>query len=924
MPSDGERHALIEKRLRGVRSLMENLDQDLDTAVGSVEEELRDEVRQRWERDRVVVFRRTGVLSGGGGRRAWFADHDPAGGYHWPRLRSFLLTGRGRSEGGVEDLDDASDKILAHLEDPRPGGPGPFRVQGLVLGRVQSGKTANFTAVIAKAADAGYRFVIVLSGIHNSLRIQTQQRLVEELGLRDEANLGRPGVGQPEATRRWLSITDNTFHGDFRPGTSDVNVLQGNDTVIAVVKKNATVLRRLNQWLANRPAGAHLPVLIIDDEADQASINTGGNRTGPGDIPETDPDAAPEDLVDLDTNDTDGDLLEETNPSVINGLIRDLISQFEQVAYVAYTATPFANILIDPDAVDRDAGHDLYPRDFVISLATPADYVGAERLFGRDPTGSETEAVEGLNVIRIVPEHEIPYLIPARNQPWDATVTDTLRLALIDYLLVTAAKLDRLGDGTSTMLIHTTPRIAPQIKLGEVVRDEMRTLRQAWRYGDPADRDELRARWDTEHRPLIASLDITRDRTFDALEDHITQLMRDGIDVAVLNSGTDDQLGYDTDPQRKVIVIGGNRLSRGLTLEDLVVSYYVRAAANYDTLLQMGRWFGYRDRYVDLTRLWTTETLVANFRHLALVEEDLREQIAIQDHQGLTPLEFAPLILAHPDMAPTAKNKMGAGQKIDVSYAGQLVQSVRFHLDQPEVLDHNLTITRDLVTAIGPPAPADPVRPDGRTHWQDIDWEVVAGYIAQYRSPAEANSFHPAELAAYIRRQAEEHRELQRWWISIRHRLSPDGRLGGIDLTGSVGHVNAISRSRLSSDKHSVGVLTNPARATGTTRSGDEELGLTDEQIAAAREAYGDEAFHRYGTALRHQRHPTEGLLCIYPISAASDTDTDDRKKNPNRVKLFTDMTKARDIIGLAVGFPPSASAATRTRIGGPAGDPAR
>lgn len=924
MPSDGDREARIEKRLRAVRAFIENLDRTLDEALEEVEDDIRDEVRQRWQRDHDTPIRRINVLSGeGGGRRAWFDTHDPADGYHWPRLRSWLLAHKGRSEAVVESLDDASDNVLAHLENPSEDhGPDRFRVQGLVLGRVQSGKTANFTAVIAKAADAGYRFVIVLSGIHNSLREQTQQRLTEELGLTDKAGRNKSGVGQPEASKRWVAITDNTLHGDFRPGTFDVNVLQGNENVIAVVKKNATVLRRLNRWLKDRPQGAHLPVLIIDDEADQASINTGGNRPGqlPHDTDELDVDL--EDMVDLDADDTEGDLRDELNPSVINGLVRELLNGFDKVAYVAYTATPFANVLIDPDAVDLDAGNDLYPRDFLISLPTPPNYVGAERLFGRDPVGDETEPKDGLDVIRTVPDAEIPYLCPGRG-PWEAEVTPTLRLALVDYILGTAAKLERLGNGISTMLIHTTHRTYPQIEIGEVVRDEMRDLRQRWRYGNDADRAEFRDRWEDEHRRLITSLNVTLDRDFDMIEPHVTQLMKDGVEIVVLNSATDDQLGYDTDPHRKVIVIGGNRLSRGLTLEDLVVSYYVRASSNYDTLLQMGRWFGYREPYVDLTRLWTTQPLIANFRHLALVEEDLREQIAVQEQMGLTPLELAPLILSHPEMGVTAANKMGAGREINVSYAGQLVQSVRFNLDDPAWLEHNLALTRQLITALGAPDTQDPDRPDPRPHWQQVGWEVIVDFLAQFQSPAEANSFHSAELAAYIRRQATEHNELQRWWVSIRERQQRDSALETVDLTGAIGEVNAISRSRLASDRHSVGVLTNPARARGTTRTGDEEVGLTDDQIAAARDAYAEDRFHRYGTALRHQRSPEEGLLCIYPISPHSDPGNDDRRKgSTNRVRLFDDPARARPVIGVAVVFPPSTSAATQTRIGGPAGDP--
>src|SRR5262249_29473354 len=145
----------------------------------------------------------------------------------------------------IESLDNATDLALAHLEDPRTTGPHSFRVQGLIVGYIQSGKTANFSALIAKAADAGYKLVIVLSGIHNALRQQSQRRLEKELGL-----VASGGVGFAEPGRRWIAFTSANLAGDFRPGNANAAVLQGNERVLLVVKKNASVLRRLSQWMA--------------------------------------------------------------------------------------------------------------------------------------------------------------------------------------------------------------------------------------------------------------------------------------------------------------------------------------------------------------------------------------------------------------------------------------------------------------------------------------------------------------------------------------------------------------------------------------------------------------------------------------------------------------------------------------------------
>ena len=910
MPLDGRQEEL-ETAVTAVRSLMRlghTLDRAFDLALSETNSELREEVTRRIEQYQsgAITFRRTSVLSRQGGRRPWFGQYDPASGYHWPRLRSWLLTGGRFDTATVESLDDASDRVLEHLEDPRPDGPDIFRVQGLVLGRVQSGKTANYTAVIAKAVDAGYRFVIVLAGVHNSLRQQTQQRLTDELGLE-----GSQGVGEPDAGKHWISLTTNSYDGDFRSGTVDANVLQGSSTVIAVVKKNASVLKRLLQWTNRRPKPVKLPVLIIDDEADNASINTRGNRP-------------PDELVDIAIEDADETLEEDLSPSTINRLIRQLISGFETVSYIAYTATPFANVLIDPDATDTEVADDLYPVDFIISLPTPSNYVGPQRLFGVHPSADETdwEPIEELDIVRIVSDLD-SFLISEPSLP------PSLRHALTDFILAAAAKESRLGPGWATLLIHTTHRISEQNALGRHIAEEITRIRASWRYGEAADRRIFAQRWEAEFLPYLGSHDDASEMTslprshsietstsFENIKPSIDKIFRQGIRTVVLNSSSEDELEYRNVQSGTVVVIGGNRLSRGLTLEGLLSSYFVRRSHNYDTLLQMGRWFGYRDAYIDLTRLWTTCAIYSHFRHLALVEEDLRDQIAAYDEMGRTPRDFAPLILAHPDLGVTAPNRIGAGREYRISYAGQLVQSVRFELDDATWLEENLRATTDFISHLGPPSGLDLGRSDSKPHWNEIDWRLVVDYLRHFRSPIEANSFHPNDLAEYVSGQAESHAELTSWWISIRARERFDTALGSVDLAGDVGNVNAISRTRLVADPQSVGVLTTPAHPSGSYRTGEETIGLTDGQIEEARRSFSDNLYQRYGTALRRQRSSDQGLLCIFPISAHSSPKERSRTRRP--------LQPAGDIpvIGLAVVLPFSTTASSSDYVGGPTADP--
>lgn len=897
MLSDGEIHREVQRWRRVVQTQMDALEWDLERALEGVPEALRTPLREAVAaEERQVRFYRPGAMLRRGGPKAWFTDWDPASGYLWPRLRSYLIDDKAWSLRDVESLDASSDSVLKHLEDPRLDGDHSktvFRVQGLVLGYVQSGKTANFTSLIAKAADRGYRLVIVLSGIHNSLRSQTQRRLDLELGLVADPK----GVGLPEVGQGWWRITSSEINGDFKPGT-DAGPLQQGSRGIMVVKKNATVLRRLVAWLDGR-VPSDLPVLIIDDEADQASINT----------------TPPIDEVDLgpDTGDVPAD--QELDPSRINGLIRELIDQFQRVSYVAYTATPFANVLIDPD-VDSDRwGSDLFPGDFMISLPRPPAYVGAERIFGRPALEREEESITGLDVIRLVPEEELAALIPRGRAvaTWEPAVTPSLDAAIVDWLLATAGKMQRLGDGISSMLIHTTQRIAQQNDLAEVVEEAIRDIRSRWRYDPDAVRSGFIERWNTSFRPVTASLDASLEVPFSAVEPYLNELLRttDAIELLVLNSSSQDNLDYEGNPTTKVVLIGGNRLSRGLTLEDLTVSFYVREANNYDTLLQMGRWFGYRADFVDLTRLWTTSELVSRFRHLALVEEDLRDQIAIYEREGLTPRDVAPKIRSHPAMLVTARNRMGTAESVRQSYAGELLQTVRFRLGNDDWLQNNWDRTKELLASLGEPtgtARGDDTRPA----WQDVPWQYVAAFLERFRTAQDAISFDADTAASYIRAQAEHHGELTHWTVAVRCGASPDASLGLWDLgIAGVETVPAISRSRLKADNGSIGVLTNPSRA-DNLGSGDEAADLSAEQLDAA--ALVVDEFPTVGHAVRWHRPRTAGLLMVFPISPFSKARAANVK---NRVDLFDEPEGRPLVVGVGLSFPPSDTGATVEYVAG-------
>ncbi len=484
--------------LRVIRTIMDALGRTFDEALEEVvPSEHRVAVRERYEQEATQVILRVRGVSADGGPKPWFADWDPSNGYYWVRQRQYLLDSGRRTERALEALDDDSDRVLSHVEDPRPSGPASFTTRGLVLGFVQSGKTENFSALIAKAADLGYKVVIVLSGMHNGLRQQTQRRLDGELGL-----VPGVGAGLPDPGRRWISMTTADLHGDFDPGTSDPNVLQGNEQVIFVVKKFGRVLDRLIKFIQDANPPANLPVLIIDDEADQASVNTGGNRPPSAPPPESDDDDV--DLDDLyDQDDPDVNLEDDADPSKINAKIRTIIGSFQRVAYVAYTATPFANVLIPHDAEDREVYEDLYPKDFILTLPPKPGYVGTERLFGRDTLDGTPEGeVAGLDVIRFIPPVDVGDVIPVgvKIDDFSPSVPPSLDLAVIDWLLSTGGLLTRAegDDHPSSMLIHTHQRTRVQNELAPQIVALASRLRQEWRYGDGQLRQEMRQRWNSD------------------------------------------------------------------------------------------------------------------------------------------------------------------------------------------------------------------------------------------------------------------------------------------------------------------------------------------------------------------------------------------------------------------------------------------
>lgn len=677
-------------------------------------------------------------------------------------------------------------------------------------------------------------------------------------------------VRLPPVGKQWHEFTRDELEGDFLPGYANHAALQGSQPVLIVVKKIGAVLRRLIAWLDRAPADirAKLPLLVIDDEADDASVDTRG--TYQSDEEPIDPEYEP--------------------PSIINGLIRTLLGRFDRRAYVAYTATPFANILIPHDTNDPTVGNDLYPKDFIIDLPKAAGYFGAEEFFGRMDavTGEE---VDGLDVVREVSDADLIDLT-------DHRLPSSLILAIEDFLLAGAAKAQRgQADGPATMLIHTNARIFEQTRMRGLVSERFAELRDEWRYQrGHGIRERFSERWENEFRPVTRGSHPDRDVPFDAIESYIGPFF-EAVQVREVNSATGDGLEYDREPSLKAIAIGGNKLSRGLTLEGLLVSFYVRRSIGYDTLMQMGRWFGFRGGYEDVTRIYTTTELAEWFADLAFVEHRLREDIGIYESQGLTPYQVGMRIWQHPTMQVTSrlKRRFVSSTTIAQSYSLSLEQTVKFPLGRLDDLavqaEANRIAVRDLVVRMGA---ADAALSD--THgpiWSAVAPDFILDFLRAYRvDDGGARSISPALLAAYIERLNGTD-ELMRWTVAVRGRVNEDPVLRRADWGAGV-PINQMSRTRLKSSRESLGVITEP---------GHEAIGLSVEALAKTAEhrANGDSE----NVAARKVRPAEEGLLLLYPISRASGHEQVPPK---TRMPLLDDPAdpRARDLVGVAISFPKS------------------
>lgn len=767
----------------------------------------------------------------------------------WNRYKKTLEAKRWTKEL-IDQMDRSTTTIVGMMAPP---GVPKFNYKGLAVGRVQSGKTGNFIGVLAKAADAGYRMVIVLGGTTNTLRYQTQDRIQKDLIAIDDPSwtwltsaICRPGN---------LEILPGDF-GQVSPAAGEA--VMASQKSIGVIKKNAVILRNLKAWVSATSAQAksQCPVLIIDDECDQASVNS------------ADPDS---------------------NPTTINRLIREIIGMLPKVTYIGYTATPFANVFIDPEVEG-----DLYPKDFIVSLPKSEFYFGPERIFGRDPLTGETTGQPGANILREIPHADVEYVRPpsgtAAAQAFRFEIPPTLSKAIVYFILNSAARiwreknvLNETGNGEfKSMLINTSQKQKIHSMTMEKVQPFVSQLRSDFAAG------KTDASWSKlwmEETEKLNSDEVGCKHpkvTYDQLKDHLREAL-DRVEVIKSNSSGEQVSNlneiYHTDNRGKiVIVIGGNTLSRGITLEGLTVSYFVREAGAFDTLLQMGRWFGYRKDYEDMPRVWMTAQMMMDFFDLATIEFEFFK-ILEPYVLGLSPRDVGPKIRQHPDYLPTAKSKMRKAIECNISYTGHLIETTYFPREESDWLKANLEAGRKLVANLGGAAAfAD----NGRSSFvkTGVSLESIISFLKQYKVNERNKRFSQSNVISYLETALKD-KHHRNWNVVLRSNSRQRPEDGVTDIGIPLNNLNiAPVEAYPDKDIAYIKSLRSPT---------DVICDATLSQAAGAPKARREDELMTF----RNTYAPSTGLLILYPLNKDAQGNKQDRK----------DMKSAENILGCAIYF---------------------
>lgn len=841
-------------------------------------------------------------------RQNWYSNEQINDPYYWYRYKAYLINNTSISPRSITLMEEETlPNIMNCLGNPNDIFEGTRFRRGLIIGDVQSGKTATYSGLICKAADAGYKVVILLAGITESLRQQTQERIDEGIIGQTHKKQGkqticsRVGVGLDNKELRATSFTSavNDFVGDH--DKIAMSLTSHNSLVVFVVKKNVSVLEKLYKWLRDQNVDAvkqyiDIPMLLIDDEADNASVNT---------------------------------KRDETDPTRTNSLIRQICCLFKNTTYVGFTATPFANVFIDPDSVDRMQNADLFPEHFIYALESPSNYVGADKIFY-----PEGPYYDNLRYITDIEEYDPEEYQDLRlNNPealdsgpfyyrhskeWRGELPNSLEESVLCFFLANAVR-DLRGQNATprSMLVNMSRFVNVQryirCHIEDFYNETFNTIR--FNFSDNTSQNKrlplyqrFKTLWDNHFRniqDISFERVINRDTLINAIQP---------IKIELINgSKQSGKLDYKTNKSLRVIAVGGLALSRGLTLEGLMVSYFYRNTSTFDVLMQMGRWFGYRSGYEDLFRIWTSRISAEWYAEVALASRELKDDIKNMYEQRLTPKDFGIKVRDNNvALQITAANKMrtAVGQNIRYSYYGNIYDApyVSFNVEHNR---ENILCVKELTKLLFdnhyPFRYTDIIHKsdkdvsddnDGSSrYFADVPKSIVISFLEKIKCSMANSNFHVPSILESIGVYGCP--EIDMWDIAIEGGES-DKR---VQIEG-LESIRCLKRSIYCGSRNVVQIS---SRRRALSGSSEGRFALSQEQISAAEEGWRNDKEER-GEPCEGKEVPQSAyfeflknrkpILIIMPISPSSPA------KEEKKINDFIKDLGDDCLLTFAIGLP--------------------
>ena len=812
--------------------------------------------------------------------------------YYWNRYYKYLEVDQGWKTEVIDTLGQVSDDILDLCGNPAE--EGRWKRKGLVLGDIQSGKTSNYLALCNKAADAGYKIIILLTGTIEGLRKQTQERVdAGFVGLNSRNVLKKNpekkyvGVGSIDSNRTAYQFTD--VLSDFSSAklqSLNFTIKGLNEPVILVLKKNKSVLENLATWLSTRNTDhvgdkIDLPLLLIDDEADNASVNT--NKP-------------------------------DKSPTTINNAIVEVLKLFNRSTYVAVTATPFANIFIDPELDKGTEEFNLFPSDFIYALSAPTHYIGARKIFS--PDGEYRNSLEVIDDV-VIDQNDNVFVFRSRAKSGHIVpyLPKSLKKAIKYFLLINTLQ-DLAGNMKShrSMLINVSQFVNVQDQVFDLVNEYLsKYLLKIQSYS------KLPYTQAMAQKEILGLFSVWEEFHLEELTNQkwVTVLERlyestAPIVVRLVNQKSKEKgierLDYEPYKETglRVIAVGGNSLSRGLTLEGLSVSYFDRNSQMYDTLMQMGRWFGYRNGYDKLFKIWMEPAAMGWYEYISNATDELRDEIVEMRRVGLTPRDFG--LKVQQNMASlfvTARSKMRATTTVEqwISLAAEVVETPKLIANKSKCLKVNLELTNELLSDLSsagkyfnPKLNYD----KNRLVYSGVEKEIIAKYISAFVSHPRHIPFNSTDLSAHIRNS----KEFLYWTVAV---IGGSGDLVESEYIKSEDVCKTIkysSRVMLTDDNC---LLISGQRARVGV-PGATKYGLTEfEKEEVEKQFHKDKPEAKTIPDKPYLKIKREPVLLIYVIKIDKDQnpkkeDGSGRKGNSDKASI--ELVGDLPVIGLGLGFP--------------------